>query len=114
AFVAMAPALGQGFKRSDQLDPITKPLLIIGARGDERTPMETNAFHLHQLIEHSDFIELEGKMDHYVFMNVARAELRNKAPLIFKDDSSVNRSEVHQMVSDTLFNFFDRTLSRHP
>lgn len=114
AFVALAPALGQGFTHPHQTDPITAPLLIIGAQGDERTPIETNAKHLHELIGHSEFIELKGHVGHYVFMNVASAELRNHAPLIFKDHSSVIRTDVHRMVSDTLFNFFERTLSRNP
>jgi len=38
AFVAMAPAIGQGFDNKGQFDNVDKTVLIIGAQNDRRTP----------------------------------------------------------------------------
>jgi predicted dienelactone hydrolase len=109
-FVALAPALGQGYQSKTQLSSIKSPILIIGAQGDERTPITTNAKHYNLLIEHSKYLELEGEIGHYVFMNVAKAELRNNAPVIFKDNASVKRAEVHNIVTSATLDFFESKL----
>ena len=106
AFVAMAPAIGQGFKHPNQFNEIDKPILIIGANDDTRTPTLTNARHYHHLIPDSKYHELKGHAGHYVFMNAARNALKKNAPLIFKDDESVNRQTLHQHVSNIVLHFF--------
>lgn len=60
AFALMAPALGAAFRPKKQLASVQAPLLIIGAANDERTPVENNARYYHQLVEHSQYLELEG------------------------------------------------------
>jgi len=110
AFVALAPALGQGFQSKTQLEALNSPILIIAAQRDERTPIQTNAKHYRLLIEQSKYLELEGEVGHYIFMNVAKAELRNNAPIIFKDKKSVKRAEVHQQVAHATLDFFERNL----
>ena len=107
AFVLMAPALGQAFNSAEQFQLINKPMLFIGAENDERTPVQTNAKHYHQLIQHSTYIELPGKIGHYIFMNEAENGLKRNAPLIFKDDVSVNRKEEHKRISTIVNGFFD-------
>ncbi|WDF66849.1 hypothetical protein PQ465_11085 [Sphingobacterium oryzagri] len=110
AFVAMAPAVGQGFEQVSQFDNFDKPILIIGAEKDERTPVITNAKHFHNLIKGSAYIELEGKIGHYIFMNEAREGLKRDAPMIFKDDDAVNRKDVHDRVSKIIIDFFEKKL----
>jgi predicted dienelactone hydrolase len=110
AFIALAPAMGQGYKSKKQFENITSPIMIIGAQGDERTPVQTNANHYHLLIGESKYVELEGKVGHYIFMNVAKDELIRNAPIIFKDDISVNRKEVHKNVATIVLDFFEDAL----
>ena len=106
AFVAMAPAIGQGFNRTDQFEQVDQSLLIIGAHSDERTPVHTNAKHYHELINGSQYIELDGEVGHYVFMNEATGGLKRNAPIVFQDDKSINRQDIHQEVSKTIVAFF--------
>ncbi|MEL6866155.1 MAG: dienelactone hydrolase [Bacteroidota bacterium] len=109
-FVAMAPALGQGFNRTAQFANIQSPLLLIGAQNDRRTPVVNNAQHYKKLIPSATYIELEGKVGHYIFMNEAKGGLKRSAPIIFKDDPSVNRKEVHQKVARKVLRFFEENL----
>ncbi len=110
AFVAMAPAIGQGFKYENQFENVNNRILIIGAKNDERTPPKTNAKHYHQMIKNSKYIELEGEVGHYIFMNDAKSDLKKDAPIIFRDDKSVNRKEVHKRVSRAILDFFTTEL----
>ena len=112
AFVAMAPAIGQGFSSKSQFESVDKTILIIGAQNDERTPIKTNAKHYNNLIDSSKYAELEGKVGHYIFMNEARNGLKRSAPIIFKDDKSVDRKEIHEQVSKTIVEFFNNELNR--
>lgn len=106
AFVAMAPALGQGFSRNDQFEQVDQSLLIIGARNDERTPVHTNAKHYHELIRGSQYIELNEEVGHYIFMNEATSDLKRNAPVVFKDHESVDRAEIHKKVAKLITMFF--------
>lgn len=110
AFVAMAPAIGQGFDRKEQFTNVNNPLLIIGAENDDRTPIVTNAKHYHSLIEGSEYTELEGAVGHYVFMNEATSGLKGNAPVIFEDDETVDRREIHNKVADLVLSFFNKEL----
>ena len=110
AFVAMAPALGQGFQQKEQFKNVHNSILIIGAEKDERTPIETNAKHYHKLIKNSKYIELKGDIGHYIFMNEAKSGLKRGAPLIFKDNKTINRIDEHNKVAKIIINFFDSQL----
>ncbi len=111
AFVAMAPALGQGFSNPQQFANVNSPIFIIGAPYDRRTPVNTNARYYASLIPNSTYKELSERAGHYIFMNVAKQELRRNAPRIFKDDRSVARASIHQQVSKDILEFFDHELN---
>lgn len=111
AFVAMAPAIGQGFQDESQFSFVNSPVLIIGAENDKRAPVNTNAKHYKNLIKSSEYIELEGKAGHYIFMNEAKTGLKRSAPSIFKDDEAVNRRGIHNKVAKIVIDFFDRRLN---
>lgn len=106
AFVAMAPAIGQGFHDKSQVDRVDKPVLIIGAQQDDRAPVHTNARHYSELLDSSEYIELSGQVGHYIFMNEAKNPLKRNAPIVFKDHSSVDRNYLHQEVSNMVLQFF--------
>ena len=110
AFVALAPAIGQGFKNKSQLKKIDKPILIVGAENDIRTPINTNAKHYHNLIENAEYIELKGKIGHYIFLNEATSALVNEGPIYFKDDQTVSRNAIHAKVSTIVVDFFSKQL----
>ena len=110
AFLAMAPALGQGFTAPSQFSGIDQPVLIIGAERDQRTPIQTNAKHYHRLISGSEYIELTGKVGHYIFINQAKSFLKREAPFTFEDDPSVDRKEIHRRVSAIVLEFFEKAL----
>jgi len=110
AFIAMAPALGQGFKSPDQFKKVDSEILVIGAQNDLRTPVNTNSRHYNKLIEHSKYIELEGNVGHYVFMNAAKRKLKRNVPLIFKDGENVDRLVIHSKVSNHILDFLRKEL----
>jgi len=110
SFIALAPAIGQGFQQKEQFKNINNPILIIGAEKDKRTPNETNAKHYHKLIKSSKYIELKGKIGHYIFMNEAKNGLKRVAPLIFKDDKTVNRNKIHKKISKIVIDYLDKEL----
>lgn len=110
AFIAMAPAIGQGFNQEGQFKNVNSPILIIGAESDERTPIQSNAKHYHKLIKNSDYLELNGKVGHYIFMNEAKNGLKRGAPLVFKDDKTVNRNNLHKKISKIVIDFFEKEL----
>ncbi len=112
AFALMAPALGAAFQTPEQFTGVEMPLLIIGAANDKRTPSETNARHYHQLIKHSKYIELEGEVGHYIFMNEAKNWLRKDAKQIFQDAKGINRQEIHQIVAKKVAYFFEEHLNQ--
>jgi predicted dienelactone hydrolase len=112
AFAFMAPALGAAFRSKEQLASVQAPLLIIGAANDKRTPIENNARHYHQLVDHSEYHELEGEIGHYIFMNEARGWLKRDAKQIFMDANGVNRERIHERVSKKITVFFDEHLSQ--
>lgn len=112
AFAAMAPAIGQGFNNKKQFDKVDKRILVIGAQNDKRTPINTNAKHYCELIDSSKYNELKGQVGHYVFMNEAKNGLKKNAPIIFKDDESVNRKEIHKQVAKTILEFFNHELNK--
>jgi len=111
-FIIMAPALGTAFRSEEQLASVQEPLLIIGAEKDERTPIENNALHYHKLVEHSQYLQLEGEIGHYIFMNEAKNQLKRNAKEIFQDEKGVNRREVHQKVAKAIINFLDESLKQ--
>jgi len=110
AFIAMAPAIGQGFNHEKQFENVNNTVLIIGAENDERTPTETNAKHYHELIKNTQYIELKGEVGHYIFMNEAKNGLKRAAPLIFKDDGTVNRNNIHKKISKIVIDYFEKKL----
>lgn len=112
AFIAMAPAIGQGFNEKSQFEKVNKSVLIIGAQNDERTPVNTNAKHYSELLDGSKYIELRGQVGHYIFMNEAKNRLKRNAPIVFKDDKSVNRDEIHKEVSTMIIEFFNNELNK--
>lgn len=112
AFVAMAPAIGQGFNDKNQFKSVDKTVLIIGGQNDERTPVKTNAKHYNGLINGSKYIELKGQVGHYIFMNEAKKGLKKNAPIVFKDDKSVDRKEIHENISKMIVKFFNNELNK--
>lgn len=110
AFVAMAPAIGQGFNGREQFVNVHNPILIIGTENDNRTPVNTNAKHYSNLIQSSQYVELKGEVGHYIFMNDAKNGLKRNAPVIFKDNKSINRQQIHNKISQYILNFFNSEL----
>ena len=109
-FIAMSPAIGQGFMKESQFENFNSPILIIGVENDKRTPTKTNAKHYHNLIKNSDYFELKGKAGHYIFMNEAKSGLKRGAPLIFKDDKIVNRNKIHKKIAKIVIDYFEKEL----
>lgn len=111
AFLAISPALGQGFQRKDQVKAIQSPLYIMGAQSDSIAPVKTNARHFHRLISGSDYYEFGGKTGHYVMLNEAINEVKKSDPIYFSDVVTVNRHQVHMEVIRLATQFFRNRLS---
>ncbi|MBL6446102.1 dienelactone hydrolase [Fulvivirga sp. 29W222] len=111
AFVAIAPALGQGFSVKSQFQEVGRPVLIMGAEGDEIAPVKTNALHYHQLIQSSTFFLHRGKVGHYAFLNQAHEPLKSESPMFFRDHNTVDRNSVHEKTVLLAEQFFSKNLN---
>ncbi len=112
AFVALAPALGLGINSKVQTKDVISPILIIGAENDQIAPVLTNAKVYKSQIPSSEYIELTGKIGHYVFLNVGDEMLIKEAKKYYKDDESVNRKLIHTNVEKLVINFFDINIKK--
>ncbi|MDP4150795.1 MAG: alpha/beta fold hydrolase [Bacteroidota bacterium] len=108
AFLAMCPAIGQGFVRKDQMASISGPVYIMGAESDSIAPVQTNAMQYHRLISGSKLLIVKG--GHFVFFSEAYDELKKQAAFVFVDDPSVDRHEVHKKVIREAAEFFNEAL----
>ncbi|WP_460940934.1 alpha/beta hydrolase family protein [Spirosoma humi] len=113
AFLAISPALGQGFVSKDQMKAIQKPVYVIGAHSDKMAPVKTNAYHYHGLIPGSNYYEFKGKTGHYVMLNEATEEVKKSDPTYFTDDPTVDRHKVHSAVIRLAAQFFRHKLSAY-
>ncbi|HVW97422.1 MAG TPA: hypothetical protein VHA56_15725 [Mucilaginibacter sp.] len=109
-FFAICPAAGQGFISKQQVEKIDAPVYIVAAQSDSIAPTATNALKYHQLIRHSKYYVVKGKVGHYVFLNEAADELKKEEPIFFMDDPSVSRRQVHNDVSEMAVRFFKNNL----
>jgi predicted dienelactone hydrolase len=112
AFVALSPALGLGFNSTEQTKNIDSPVLIFGTENDQIAPIKTNAEFYSKLISGSDFILLEGKVGHYIFLNEAAENLKKEAKKYYIDDKTVNRQDIHEKVEDKIIKFFQKSLNK--
>ncbi|MCD7978370.1 MAG: hypothetical protein LUG51_14940 [Tannerellaceae bacterium] len=110
AFVAMAPALGLGFRELQQTSAIQSPVLIIGAGGDQIAPVRSNAGNYHQLIPGSIYMELDDPAGHYIFLSEPLKELKEQNLIYYTDPPTVNRSLIHQQIQEFILHFFDETI----
>jgi len=113
AFVALAPALGLGFASNEQTKNIQSPLLIIGNEHDQIAPVISNARNYNSIIESSKYIELKGKIGHYIFLNEANKDLKKEAGKYYADDKGVNRKLIHLYVGNLIIEFFDSNLKNY-
>lgn len=113
AFLAISPALGQGFIGTDQMKAIQKPVYVIGSHSDKMAPVKTNAYHYHELISGSNYYEFKGKTGHYVMLNEATEEVKKSDPIYFTDDLTVDRHKVHAEVIRLADLFFRAKLVSH-
>ncbi|AUD02121.1 alpha/beta hydrolase family protein [Spirosoma pollinicola] len=111
AFLAISPALGQGFVRKGQMEAIQEPVYIMGSQSDQMAPVKTNADHYHALILGSGYYEFGGKTGHYVMLNEAIEEVKKSNPIYFTDDPTVDRHQVHAEVIRLADLFFREKLS---
>jgi predicted dienelactone hydrolase len=112
AFVALSPALGLGFNNTEQTKTIDSPVLIFGADNDNIAPIKTNAEFYSKLIHNSEFILLEGKVGHYVFLNVADESLKKEAKKYYIDNITVNRDSIHKKAEKEINLFFLKSFSK--
>ena len=109
AVFVMSPAAGQGFSSKKQMKRVKVPIFIIGAEADSVAPIKTNALHYKKLLPKAMWYLVKGKAGHYVFLNEGTEELRKNMPVFFKDDESVNRSEIHRQMIEKAEIFFKTT-----
>lgn len=113
AFLAISPALGQGFVRKGQMKAIQAPVYVTGSQSDKMAPVKTNAYHYHALISGSGYYEFGGKTGHYVMLNEAIEEVKKSDPIYFTDDLTVDRHKVHAEVIRLAESFFRKKLVSH-
>ena len=110
AFCAISPGTARGFNKPQQFKDVERPVFIIGSESDSITPVHSYARKYHDLIPHSEYYEFKGKVGHYVMLAEASKEIKDEAPIPFKDHPSVDRHKVHNKVSDLVIGFFKKNL----
>jgi len=103
----MAPAVGQGFSSSRQLQDITIPVYIVGAQADSIAPVKTNAAHYKGMLPNAKWYLVPENAGHYVFLNSGNKALQRAAPLFFRDGEGVDREAIHREVADRAAAFFN-------
>ncbi len=110
AFFAISPGTAQGFVSRKQFEDVTGAVFLVGCAADKVTPPERYARHYHRLIENSQYYEFPGKTGHYVMLARAREDMKEELPEIFRDDTGVNRGEVHRKTGQLAIAFFSEGL----
>lgn len=109
AVFVMAPAAGQGFSSKKQMNEVKVPVYIVGAASDSIAPVKTNAAHYKKLIPRSKAYLIKGKAGHYVFLNEGTDQMKDAAPVFFKDADGVVRRNIHKQVVSKASRFFLRS-----
>jgi len=112
AFLAICPAIGQGFQDGSQVKDIRNPVFIIAAEADSIAPSRTNASHYHRMIKTSKFYLFKGKVGHYVFLNEVRDFTSIGKSVFFTDDPSVSRHDVHEQTAKMTIDFFNANIGK--
>ncbi|HKY99559.1 MAG TPA: hypothetical protein VJ112_00155 [Rhabdochlamydiaceae bacterium] len=110
SMLVLAPALARLFDEKS-LKKINIPVSIIAPESDRVVPIEQNAKCFAKNITRSKLFIVNGKADHYVFLNQVTVIGRRLIDVsLYNDDPSVDRHEVHETVSKIAVEFFDSTL----
>jgi predicted dienelactone hydrolase len=107
---ASAPALGGGFTKAG-LSRIRVPVAIVVGQADKVTPPGTNAERYARYINGATLTILSGALGHYTFLAECNAHGRSVLD-ICRDDTSINRAQVHQQVAQLAFEFFENGWKR--
>lgn len=106
AIFVMAPALGQGFSSKDQMKDVDIPVFIVGVQSDSIAPISTNALHYKELLPKAEWFLIKGNAGHYVFLNDGNEEMKQAAPIFFKDPNKVDRYKIHLQMINKAASFF--------
>lgn len=112
AIFAMSPAVGQGFPTKQNFSRVTIPTYIVTVGGDEIAPPKTNAAHYAKLIQRAEYTVIDEQAGHYVFLNEAKENLKNEAPIFFLDRPSVDRHAVHEKTLTLASTHFLKSLKK--
>lgn len=106
----MSPAIGQAFPTKENFSDIKVPVYIVAAGKDQIAPLKTNAARYAAMIKNSTYTIVGPEAGHYVFLNEANDNLKNQAPVFFKDPAGVDRRSVHQQTLMLALDHFNKGL----
>ena len=106
----MSPAVGQSFPDKENFKDVSIPVYIVAAAKDQIAPLNTNAAHYAKMLKGSHYKTLGGEAGHYVFLNEAKAFLKQDAPLFFVDPAGVDRKAIHEQTVQLALEHFSTTL----
>lgn len=109
AFV-IAPAFGEAFTAAG-LAPIIIPVKIVAGAADTNTPPSLNAVRYTSLIKQADLVILDGQVGHYTFLAESTPLGQRLLPELCVDHPSIDRAAIHQQVSQSAVEFFERHLT---
>ncbi|WP_125704095.1 alpha/beta hydrolase family protein [Lacticaseibacillus daqingensis] len=105
AVLALAPALGLGFKPAAQPQTARAAVRLVAAAGDTLAPAATNAARYRQWVPDAEYATVAG--GHYVFL----PDQVGPAPY-FEATTGGVRTRVHEAQAAAAVRFFDRALNR--
>lgn len=110
AVFAIAPVLGEAFA-SAGLATIATPVKIVVGEADTMAPAATNAMRFANLIPQAELTILGNQVAHYTFLGEGTALGKQVLPELCLDAPGVERTEIHQQVSQWAKEFFDHHLA---
>lgn len=105
SFAALAPAPIQAFSAAS-LEAIDRPMLVLGAREDQRAPITTNAAQLAGAAPGGRLAILDGA-NHYAFLNRCTSWRRWFLPIC--QDASTARDVSHRQAAKLIMDHFSAT-----
>ncbi len=107
----MAPGVMKAFGFDKEgLRELRIPTYLIVGEGDSLVPVKDNAGFVAKYAARAKLTIIPGPVGHEIFLNECDEEGKAEFPEACRDDPSVNRAKVHQMIAAEAIKFFNSHL----
>jgi predicted dienelactone hydrolase len=105
----IAPAVVRSI-REESIKTINVPVKVVVGTVDKIAPSKNNAKRVASLVVDSTYMEINNA-GHYTFLSKCTKYGKNVLPILCNDHGEINRSQVHEDVSNSAVKFFDQAFA---